>query len=568
MKQKQLFVILVLLAAVFLAYGNSLKGQFIWDDKPLIAENPLLKDPNLWGKAFTVELYEGSRANYYRPLLTITFILNSLFLGSVPAGYHLVNILLHFLVGYLLCLLLEKITGSLSVSLVASLVFLIHPIHAQAVTYISGRADPLAAIFLLLSVFFYINAEMGRGKYGISLLCFMCALLAKETSVMLPVVLLGLDLLQGAQKKIKIKKELPFFLIAGLYCVLRLGQLNFSQGNPFLAKKGFALLQIGFFERFILFLKTLAIYIGSFFVPVHLHMERIISDEKIYHSYWAGIIFCCLLMGFVIRGMLKCDIRIRRAALFFLFWFFVWLLPQSAFVFPKIMAEHFLYLPSMSLCFMLAFWINIIERSLIKKLLLGTVLFYFAFLTWQQNKGWLDEMCFFKRTVYYAPTSIRARDSLAALYLQEGRYSDAELEYMKILDSRDKFAGQQGAQVVEAAALYNLGILYEKTGRPIEALAAYNSAVAINPKMEKAYNNVGLVYQQQGEVKRAEEFFKKAIELDGLFYQAMNNLAQLYAQENRLDEAIRLWNAALIVYPGYETAKKNIIIANKLINKD
>jgi tetratricopeptide (TPR) repeat protein len=568
MVRKKYLIFSALLLAVFLAYGNSIKGQFIWDDKPLISENPLLRDPIFWGKAFTAELYEGSRANYYRPLLTISFIVNSLILGLGPSGYHLINILLHFFVGYLLYLLLEKITGSLSVSFVASLIFLIHPIHAQAVTYISGRADPLAAIFLLLSVFFYIDAEMGRGKYGISLLCFMCALLAKETSVMLPVVLLGLDLLQGAQKKIKIKKELPFLLIAGLYCVLRFGLLNFSQGNPFFAKKGFALLQVGFIERFILFLKTLAIYIGSFFVPVHLHMERIVADEKIYSFYWAGIIFCCLIIGLVIRGMRKSDVRIRRAALFFLFWFFVWLLPQSAFVFPKIMAEHFLYLSSMALCFMLAYWINILERSFIKKLFLGIVLLYFTFLTWQQNKDWLDEMRFFKRTVYYAPTSIRARDSLAALYLQEGRYADAELEYMKILASRDKFAGQQGAQVVEAAALYNLGILYEKTGRPIEALSAYNSAVAINPKMEKAYNNAGLVYQQQGGVKRAEEFFKKAIELDELFYQAMNNLAQLYAQEGRLDEAIRLWNAALIVYPGYETAKKNIAIAEELINKD
>lgn len=565
MKQKQLFVILVLFAAVFLAYGNSIKGQFIWDDKPLIAENPLLKHPNLWGKAFTVELYEGSRANYYRPLLTVSFIVNSFFLGSGPAGYHLINILLHFLVGYLLYLLLEKITGSLPVSLVASLIFLIHPIHAQAVTYISGRADPIAAIFLLLSLFLYSDAEMGRGRYGISLFCFMCALLAKETSVALPVVLLGFDFLQGAQKKLKIKKELPFFLMAGLYCISRFGLLNFSQGNPFLAKKGFALLQIGLIERSVLFLKTFAIYIGSFFVPVHLHMERIVADEKIYPSYWIGIIFCCLLMGFIIRGMSKSDMRVRRAALFFLFWFFAWLLLQSAFVFPKIMAEHFLYLPSMSLCFMLAIGINKLKKSFLKKMFLGTVFFYFTFLTWQHNRDWFDEMLFFKRTVYYAPTSIRARDSLAALYLQEGRYADAELEYRKILDSIDQFAGQQGAQVVEAAALYNLGIVYEKTGRPIEALDAYNSAVAINPKMEKAYNNAGLTYQKLGEVRKAEESFKKAIELDGFFYQGMNNLAQLYAQQGRLDEAIRLWNASLIVYPGYETAKKNIALAEELM---
>jgi len=569
MSKNKYLVFLILLAAVFLSYGNTLSGQFIWDDKPLISENPMVREPYLWNRVFTTELYEKSEANYYRPLLTVSFIVNSLFSGLNTAGYHLVNILLHFCVGYFLYMFLIRTTGDNIVSLAASLFFLVHPVHSQTVSYISGRADSLAAIFLLLSLILYIGTDFGRCRAIFGLICFILALLVKEISVMLPVVLAGLAFQQGRKKMIYLKKVLPYFVIACLYGALRFGILNFSVNqNPFLAKKGFALLQVGLIERFFLFLKTLAIYLGSFLVPVHLHMERIVASENIFPAYWAGVIICSFFVFLALRGMRNADDRMRRAGLFFIFWFFAWLLPQSAFVFPEIMAEHFLYLPSVSLCFMLAFGIKTFKSRYLVRISFVVVFAYFTLLAAYNNRFWLDEMQFFKRTVDYSPFSVRARDSLAALYLQEGRYADAEREYKYILSLKGRFAGKQGIEVVEAAALYNLGILYEKTGRPVDALSSYNSAMAVNPKMDKAYNNAGLLYQKMGDVANSEIYLKRAIEINGRFYQAMNNLAQLYAQEGRILEAMGLWKQALVVYPGYEIAQKNMEIASGLVKKD
>ncbi|MFH0940584.1 MAG: tetratricopeptide repeat protein [Candidatus Omnitrophota bacterium] len=574
MKLKHQHIFLILLLAVFAAYGNSLSGQFIWDDKPLIADSPLVKSPHLWGRAFSSELYENSRANYYRPLVVISFILNSVFSGTDPFGYHLVNIILHFGVGCLLYLFLTRMGAGSFVPFATAMIFLVHPLHAQVVTYISGRADSLSAIFILSSLIFFKKAhECRRERHtnpsdrigyrrNMILSCFMfiLALLTKETAIVLPFVL--------CWERPFLKKARPLFCIALIYAVLRISLLNFSFGNPFLQKKGFAFFEVGIFERLFIFGKTLLIYLGSFMAPFGLHMERLTAYENIIPEYWVGILCALMLVGVGIKNSRAMSLQTKQLAPYFLFWFFAWLFPQSALIFPMIMAEHFLYLPSMALCFYVAVLLQAVTRPGLRWAILSAVVLFLAFLSWQNNKDWSNELRFFQKTVSLSPYSIRARDSLASLYLEQNRYNDAELEYKRILGLKSTFAGHPGADVVEASAYYNIGILYEKTGRVIEAVLAYRAAIMVNPKMEKAYNNIGLLYQRMGDVSKAQESFKKAIELDGGFYQAYNNLATLYVQRGDNNSAMGLWQKALLIKPDYETARKNIALVKELVKKD
>ncbi|OIO35730.1 MAG: hypothetical protein AUJ74_05080 [Candidatus Omnitrophica bacterium CG1_02_44_16] len=287
MKLKNYHIFLILLIAVFAAYGNFLGGQFIWDDKPLIADDPFVKNPHLWDRAFSTERYENSGINYYRPLVAISFILNSVFLGTDPFWYHLVNIILHFCVGYLLYLFLRMKFSWQFVSFAAAMIFLVHPLHAQVVTFISGRADSLCALFILSSLIFFIKTPDKRANIYLSYFMFILALLTKETAIVLPFLLLW--------KKSFLRKAWPLFCIAGIYAVLRISLLNFSLGNPFLQKKGFAFFDVGIFDRFFAFGKRLLIYVGSFMAPFGLHMERLTAYERISPEYWAGI-FCALVL--------------------------------------------------------------------------------------------------------------------------------------------------------------------------------------------------------------------------------------------------------------------------------
>ncbi|GEM_PF-5272979 len=571
MKLKQYQIFLILLVAVFAAYGNSLTCQFIWDDKPLIADSLLVKSPHLWDRALSSELYENSRTNYYRPLLVISFIINSIFSGAGPFGYHLANIILHFGVGYLLYLFLTRLGCGQNVSFATALIFLVHPLHGQAVTYISGRADPLSAIFVLASLLFFCGRKPHTGANPISagysgrniyLSCFMfiLALLTKETAIVLPFIL--------CWERPFFRKAAPLFCIAFIYAALRISILNFSFGNPFLQKKGFAFFEVGIFERVFIFGKTLLIYVGSFMAPFGLHMERLTAYEEIIPEYWAGIVCALVLVGVGIKKIGSMNFRAKQLISYFLLWFFVWLLPQSALIFPMIMAEHFLYLSSMALCLYMAVLLETVIRPGLRWGILSAIVLFFASLSWQNNKDWLNELRFFQKTVSLSQYSIRARDSLASLYLGQGRYNDAELEYKQILGLKRTFAGRPGADVVEASTYYNLGFLYEKSGRLADAVSSYRAAITVNPKMEKAYNNIGLLYQRSGLVDKAQESFDMAIALDERFYQAYNNLATLYAQRGDYKAAIGLWEKALFIKPDYEIARNNIAQARELVKSD
>ncbi len=562
MNKNNLFIFLILLAACFLAYGSTLKAGFIWDDKTLIVENKLAAGPRAVQSAFQTELYEGTRANYYRPLTALSFVLNR-FVGRLdPFGYHLINILLHLLAGWLAYLFILKLTGRYFLSFAASLVFLVHPVAGQVVSYISGRADALALIFIFSCLLIYLKA--GLRPYLASLGLFVFGLLTKEIVVVLPLVVAALEICQNGLRGSRWKRALGYLLVGAVYISLRLTVWNFASGNPFLAKKGFAVFEVGFFERLGLFVKTLLIYLGSFFVPAHLHMERLIAHEAVHPVYWLGVVFFAAVACLFYISVRRSARPLRRAALFFVFWFFVWLLPQSAFVFPRIMAEHFLYLSSFALCFVLGFLMDQFPGKILKGACVAAVAIYFTLFSWRNNATWTNELSFFEHTVRYAPASIRAADSLAALYLEAGRYEEAEREFRRILDLSESLPQRSQKDEVKAAVFYNLGLVLERTAREEDALFLYKVALGFDPKMPEACNNAGLLYQKMGQRDLAEDFFKRSIEHEPQYYQAYNNLAQLYAQEGDYEKATGLWMQALTIHPGYEVARKNLEIVREL----
>jgi len=593
MKKKTLIIVFfIFLLAVFCAYGSTLGGAFIWDDKALVRDNALVTGPFSWSRVFGTELYQGWRANYYRPLVTVSFALNGIVGRFQPFGYHLANLLLHFFVGCLAYLFLSRMTGRVFLSFAAVLIFLVHPLHGQVVSYISGRADSLAALFIFLALLLY--GRPGAVAFAGSVLCFALSLLAKESAIVLPVVLAGWEasfgpasrpaagglaqgqgtgmvssagrVLSGPRAPVplgfgpgRMRRLMLFAIVAAGYAVLRLTTWNFAAGHPILSKAGFAVFEIGPWTRLFLFGKSLLIYLGSFFIPVGLHMERSVPYETVTPAAWLGVSFAAALAFFLSRAGREASFR--RRTLFFVFWFFIWLLPQSALVFPKIMAEHFLYLPSLALCFFLASLIDSLPTRAIRWAVLALACLFFGLLSLVNNRNWADEETFFEHTVRQAPTSVRARDSLAALYMESGRLDEAKRQYGEILARVEK--GPQGA-MVRASAYYNLGIIYGKKGRIPEALAAYQNALALRPDMVEAHNNAGLILQRMGRIGEAEASFRKAIAADNKYCQAYNNLAQLFARQGRMEEALELWQRALDVCPDYEIARKNIGIAREM----
>ena len=151
-----LSVILIILLG-FAAYGNSFNNEFVWDDKNLIGNNAYIKDLSHMLSIFSKDLGAGSGKEYnaYRPVQLITYVIDYSLWKLNVRGYHLTNILLHICVALGIYCLINVLFHNNFLSLLTGSFYVVHPIHTEAVTYISGRADSLALLFMLLCALCY-----------------------------------------------------------------------------------------------------------------------------------------------------------------------------------------------------------------------------------------------------------------------------------------------------------------------------------------------------------------------------------------------------------------------------
>lgn len=196
-----------------LCYLTSLPNQFAYDDVAIVRDNHRIRDWSDFRAIFLTDWWQPQddvaqlehrhRDRLYRPLTLWSFALNYAFAGLNPLGYHLTNVLLHGIACGLAYLVIRRLVGDARVAFVAAVLFAVHPVHAEAVANVVGRAEILAAIFLLLGCREW-TADHGAPRMAQSAaaaLCFLFALLAKETAICyLPIALLILLAGPGAAR--------------------------------------------------------------------------------------------------------------------------------------------------------------------------------------------------------------------------------------------------------------------------------------------------------------------------------------------------------------------------------
>ena len=541
--KNNLIVIILLIIIGSVVYANSLNNQFVWDDHILVEGNVFI---NNWSKLpdlFTSNIAAGGgeKFNSYRPLQMITYMLDYSFWGLDPVGYHITNTLLHILTALCIFWLIVILYKNTLLAFFTSLLFLVHPIQTEAIVYISGRADPLGALFILLSIIFYIKYLQFRsiGKYLIVLLCSVLALLSRETSLIIP-LLIGLYHFTF-KKKIRAREFLPIVGITFAYILFRLIVLS-SLISPIIYSGTFVQRIPGFFV-------ALADYLRLLLFPFGLHME--------YGQKFFSIFDLQAMIGIALfTGASIYIFRRRRSGgiiFFSLGWFFITLFPSSN-IFPlnAYMAEHWLYLPSIGFFLILAkafthFYAKKRSRSAAMFLAAILVLFY-SYLTIKQNKHWKDPKEFYKRTLTYAPHSARTHLSLAEVYQNSGKTAQAIAELKKAIELRPD----------HAYGYNNIGNLYESIGNIDMAVSAYEKAIEIDPGYAGAYNNLGRVYYNTGNRNKAIAFYQKAIEINPNLMQTYNNLGAVYYANGNKEEAAKFFEQAINLNPNVPSVHKNL----------
>ncbi len=574
------FLILSILSIVLLGigvYANSLDGAFLWDDQHLITENPLIKQGGNALKLFQGNILAGyGKESYsYRPLQMLTYMADYHLWKLDPRGYHATSLLWHILAALCVFWLAYRLSADRLVALFAGLLFVTHPVHTEAVSYISGRSDPLAAVFLLVAFIAYIDRRPERSvaMTVAAAAAYAAALLSREASLVLPFLLLAYHL--TFREKIDENRFLSLIVITGLYVLGRAVAVQDLLSNPANT--------MTFMQRLSGFFAALTQYAGLLVRPAHLHMEYGLPRLP----FTDPRVVCGIVLLAAAVFVAWAAARRNKVVSFSIQWFLIALLPVSN-LFPinAYMAEHWLYLPSIGLFLIVAhglsaLWGRRAMRPVGLVVFLG-LLAASSLLTRAQNGTWKEPKAFYERILRYAPQSIRATVNLANIYQEKGREEEAVVLYNKVLAARPDHAmalsnlaniyRDQG-RAEEAEALYgeameaepdyefaynNQGNIYEDSGRHDEAILMYKKAIEVNPQYAGSYYNLGNVYQNMGQVEEAITWYEEAIRLNPEFAETYNNLGNAYKKLGDIEKAVATYEKGIEVNPDFVEAHNNL----------
>lgn len=348
--KRHLFIYILILLTVNLAvFLPSMRGDFLWDDKYFISENPNIQSPNFL-KTFLVSPFGGFSGldensarmdrimQFYRPLTSLSYWLDFKVWGLNPAAFHLTNILLHIANSVLLFLILLSLEISMVPAFSSALLFSVFPLHFENVAWISGRTDLLSFLFAALSVWFLIKFLDRRGGpyLGLSSLFFLLSLLSKENAILLPVIYGLVFLKKGFGARKAFFPILPYGAALAAWFVLR----RIASGPGGLEYSGRTLFDffaaVGFDTARMVFPFRLSVTINP--VPVF--------NNTFYQI--AGALLLALFLVSLFQSVTK---KTKGAPAFLAFSsYFLFFLPSVAAIFSastiSLLAWRFLYLSS------------------------------------------------------------------------------------------------------------------------------------------------------------------------------------------------------------------------------
>jgi Tfp pilus assembly protein PilF len=562
--------ICLLVMVSFGVYANSLNGEFIWDDKELIVDNSYIKNWDYLSINLTKDFFfrsqDKGKVGYYRPVITLSYMLNYSLFGLNPVGYHATNLFFHTLNSIIIYLLAFSLSSSLICSLLTSLLFAVHPIHTESVSWISGRTDVIAGFFFFLSLLLYCRWDKKSFLlYVLSLCAFSLALLSKEMVITLLFLLITYDWLlkPGGFKGIKFTWYLPYVVIILLYLIGRFLVLGIGTGNEHVDNLGRLLVIFNAGKAFLF-------YLGRLFFPLNLNAYIMMDLSSFPHvATLTGLI---LIIGTTIWAWKHRDEQ-PLLSFTFLSYFFTFIplfniIPLNApreVDFP--MAERFLYIPSFSFCLLSGL---ILGKAIRHYNLKPSVRWVFTLIpiifitlnfiqTVNRNRDWKKELQFYRETVEASPRSAIFRNNLGVLYKRHGDASKALTEFKEAIRLMPDLA----------QAYDNLGNFYGDIGLYQEAVKEFKSALTLDNQTAETHSNLGALYFKMGNYGESEREFKEAVRLKPQFAESHFNLGTVLERVGKYDEAVREYNLALRYKPELTPAHLNlgVIYLNKLSDK-
>ncbi len=607
-RRRHLFALIAIAAVVIPIYANSLDGSFHLDDMPNIVENRHVHmDRFSFGALYRAAFESRHRA---RPLANVTFALNYLAGGLGVRGYHIVNIAVHVAAASILYFLLLRLIAVMPLSesirskafqtaLFAALLWAVHPVQTQAVTYIVQRMTSLSALFFFASLLFYLEARRSDGRPR--RLAFNCAFLAsfllgvgfKEIVAALPFAVLLIEWLVPDRRQTVRQWAVVAAVMAALSIAALWFHLVMHDGSlSGILFRGYEDRPFTMEERMLTQFRIVLYYISLFAFP---RPGRLNVDHDF--SVSTGMLdppvtlLAVAVVTWLIVGAVMISRR-RPLVAFCILWFFGNLVMESTVVPLEMIFEHRLYIPSVGLALLVSAalaWLYGAERGgrtrrIGVSALMAALLVIYGFWTVQRNTAWRTELSLWSDAARKSPAKLRVVNNLANVLADSGKLNAAISRYRKILKSHP-----------ESARVHNnLGSAYFRIRRPQEAMIEFRRAVLLQPGYGEAWLNLGICLASVDRLEEAADAYERArrflpdhvelhynmgnalkgvgrdeeakaaylqcIELDPAHALALNNLGSVYYRLDRGEDAVASYRRAVRVDPAYAEPHFNLAI--------
>mgnify|MGYP001444998034 CR=1 FL=1 len=510
--------VLLLIMVTACSYLNSLDGAFVFDDSRFY-NNPAaqLETFSLPGLVHAVRGMEPAT----RPVANLTFVLNYLAGGFSVRGYHLVNLGIHVTAGILLYFLLKTLLTLPilqgrrlmpgEIAFASALLWMVHPLQTQAVSYIVQRMTSLAALFFILSFLLYARGRMTGNPdrrfllMGGSILSWVLAMGSKEIAVTLPLFILLYEWFflrdlrtdwMGNHKKYLVGVGILLLAVSLLY----LGDTPWATFAD-----GYATREFTPGQRVLTECRVIFFYLGllAFPLPGRLSIEHdFVPSASLLDpmSTLLSIAAILVLLAITIRGAKQ-----YRFEAFCILWFMGNHLVEGTILPLELVFEHRNYLPSMMLIPLGVLGLShLIANRTVLAVLLCALVALFSFWTYQRNFVWQDELSLWQNSIEKAPGSARAHNNLGVALESVGKLDEAMFHYRETLRLDPGYV----------AAYYNLGSVLKLRDKISQAIPYYRQAVLLKP--DDAVMRMGLAdaYLVQGRYEEARTEYLQALRLE------------------------------------------------------
>jgi Tfp pilus assembly protein PilF len=555
------------LAITAVVYVATVRFDFVYDDQNQIVRNTLVQSwaavPGYFTGHQWLTLFPNASANYYRPLNFLWFRVNDALFGTQPFGWHAMAILLHLFATFLAYTIARRVTGRPIVAALTALLFGVHPTRHEVVAWVSGTTESLWAVFFLLAFLAYLQSrDRDRVRWiAVSCACYAAGLLAKETAIVLPIIIFAHAWLYGVRSVPGESNETHsgsfgsalglaaiYGMVAVAYLGLRISVLHHfehPQTNVSLRTLILTLPSVAFF------------YVRQWLLPMHVgefYDLPLLSNFDVTHVL-------APLLALLVLGMLLWFGRKwlgAREVTFGLVWLIAPLLPVLDFAVlapGQPVHDRYFYVPSFGAALLSALLLAKLASGakvfgVPRRLLIPTlgILLLSCYATADASSYWIDDYALFQHAYELTPNNVVARVNYAIALARRTDYIAA----MKILD------GVLYEEPNNWLANYNLGRVFYDMGLYRAAEGRFAVVENVYPDMPDTYLQLGLIDIKTDRAAEAETNLRHAVQLQPSEAAFRFSLGVALEVEKKCDDARAEFASTLAIDPNFPKAQEQM----------